>query len=101
MKIAILGLRGLPSSYSGYETFIGELAPRLVQRGHDVTIYCRKALFAAQPAEHLGMRMRYLPSIEHKFLSTLSHTALAITDASLRQFDLIFVVNAANGIFGF
>lgn len=100
MKIAILGIRGLPSSYSGYETFIGELAPRLVQRGHEVTIYCRKALFAERPDWHLGMRMRYLPSVEHKFLSTLSHTALAITDASLRRFDLVFVVNAANGLFG-
>ena len=101
MKIAILGIRGLPSSYSGYETFIGELAPRLVQRGHDVTIYCRSALFTERPPEHLGMKMRYLPSIEHKFLSTLSHTALSITDASLRGFDLILVVNAANGLFGF
>ena len=82
MKIAILGIRGMPSSYSGYETFIGELAPRLVQRGHDVTIYCRSALFTERPPEHLGMKLRYLPSVEHKFLSTLSHTALSITDAS-------------------
>lgn len=101
MKIAILGIRGLPSSYSGYETFIGELAPRLAQRGHEITIYCRRALFAERPSEYLGMKMRYLPSVEHKFLSTLSHTALSITDASLRRFDLIFVVNAANGLFGF
>ena len=101
MKIAILGIRGLPSSYSGYETFIGELAPRLAQRGHEVTIYCRSALFQEQPPVHLGLNMRYLPSMEHKFLSTLSHTTFAITDASLRRFDLIFVVNAANGLFGF
>jgi glycosyltransferase involved in cell wall biosynthesis len=101
MKIAILGIRGLPSSYSGYETFIGELAPRLAQRGHEVTIYCRSALFPERPPAHLGLNMRYLPSMEHKFLSTLSHTAFAITDASLRRFDLIFVVNAANGLFGF
>lgn len=101
MRIAILGIRGLPSSYSGYETFIGELAPRLAQRGHDVTIYCRRALFEQRPSEYLGMKMRYLLSMEHKFLSTLSHTVLAITDASLRRFDLVFVVNAANGLFGF
>lgn len=100
MKIAIIGIRGLPSTYSGYETFIGELAPRLQQRGHDVTIYCRKSLFKERPAEYQGMRMRYLPSVEHKFLSTLSHTALSIMDASLRDFDLVFVVNAANGLFG-
>ena len=87
MKIAILGIRGLPSTYSGYETFVGELAPRLVQRGHEVTIYCRKALFDERPVEHLGMKMVYLPSLEHKFLSTLSHSAFAITHASVRRFN--------------
>jgi glycosyltransferase involved in cell wall biosynthesis len=101
MKIAILGIRGMPSTYGGYETFVGELAPRLAQRGHEVTVYCRSALFKERPTEHLGVKLRYLPSIEHKSLSTLSHTALCITDASLRGFDLIFVCNAANGLFGF
>lgn len=101
MKIAILGIRGLPSTYSGFETFVGELAPRLVKRGHKVTIYCRRALFKERPVEHLGMSMRYVPSIEHKFLSTFTHTAWGLADASLRRFDLIFVVNAANGVFGF
>jgi glycosyltransferase involved in cell wall biosynthesis len=101
MKIAIMGIRGMPSTYGGYETFVGELAPRLAQRGHDVTIYCRSGLFKERPPEHLGVKLRYLPSLEHKSLSTLSHTALSITDASLRDFDLIFVCNAANGLFGF
>jgi glycosyltransferase involved in cell wall biosynthesis len=101
MKIAILGIRGLPSSYSGYETIIGELAPRLVQRGHEVTIYCRSALFKDRPKVHKGMQMVYLPSLEHKFFSTLSHTALATVHASFGKHDLIFVVNAANGMFGF
>lgn len=100
MKIAIIGIRGLPSTYSGYETFIGELAPRLLKLGHEITIYCRKALFVERPARYLGMKMRYVPSIEHKFLSTLSHTALSVVDASLRNYDLLFVVNAANGLFG-
>ena len=101
MKIAIIGIRGLPSTYSGYETFISELAPRLQQLGHEITIYCRRVLFSERPDYFQGMRMRYLPSIEHKFLSTLSHTALSVMDASVRKYDLILVVNAANGIFGF
>lgn len=101
MKIAILGIRGLPSSYSGYETFIGELAPRLAQRGHEITVYCRRALYSERPKFHQGMRMVYLPSLEHKFLSTLSHTAFSMLHASLGDHDLVFVVNAANGMFGF
>lgn len=100
LRIAIAGIRGLPSTYSGYETFIAELAPRLVQRGHDVTVYCRKGLFAERPAEYQGMKMVYLPSLEHKAFSTLSHTFFAVTHATFAKGDLVFVVNAANGMFG-
>jgi len=101
MKIGILGLRGLPSTYSGYEAVMTELAPRLVQRGHDVTVYCRSGLFKEKPPEWRGVKLRYIPSIEHKVASTLTHSFLSITDASFRSFDVIFVVNAANGMFGF
>jgi len=100
MRIAILGIRGLPSTYSGYETFVGELAPRLVQRGHEVTIYCRKSLFPERPEMFQGMRMTYLPSIEHKFFSTLSHSLFSITHATFGKYDVILAVNAANGMFG-
>lgn len=101
MKIAILGMRGLPSTYSGFETFVGELAPRLVERGHSVSIYCRKSLYTDRPKVYRGMTMFYLPSIENKFLSTFSHSFLSLLHASLRSYDIILVVNAANGIFGF
>ena len=49
MRIAIMGIRGLPSTYSGYETFADALGSRLVQRGHDVLVYCRAALFSQHP----------------------------------------------------
>src|SRR5205814_1425229 len=70
LKVAILGIRGFPSTYGGYETFVGELAPRLAERGHDITVYCRGSLYSEQPAEHLGIKLRYVSSFEHKFLST-------------------------------
>jgi len=101
VRIAILGLRGLPSTYSGYEAFLSELGPRLAQRGHEVTVYCRKSLFPEKPAEWRGVKLRYIPSIEHKVASTLSHTFFSICDAALGPYDLVFVVNAANGMFGF
>lgn len=102
LRIAIAGIRGLPSTYSGYETFIEELAPRLAERGHEVTVYCRKALFTERAPFYKGMKMIYLPSIEHKMFSTLSHSLLSIGHASFtRDFDILLVVNAANGMFGF
>ena len=41
MKIAILGTRGIPASYSGFETAAEQLASRLSDRGHEVIVYCR------------------------------------------------------------
>ena len=41
MKIAILGTRGIPASYSGFETAVEQLASRLTERGHEVVVYCR------------------------------------------------------------
>lgn len=100
MKIAILGLRGLPSTYSGYEAFLSELAPRLAQRGHEITVYCRSSLFKEQPPEWNGVKLKYMGSVEHKVASTLSHSAVCMMDAARGAYDLIFVVNAANGMFG-
>ena len=41
MRIAILGIRGVPANYGGFETFAEQLGMRLVQRGHEVTVYGR------------------------------------------------------------
>jgi hypothetical protein len=50
LRLAIFGGRGIPSTYSGTETFFIELAPRLVERGHEVIVYCRKSLFKERPS---------------------------------------------------
>jgi glycosyltransferase involved in cell wall biosynthesis len=100
VRIAILGLRGLPSTYSGYEAFLSELGPRLAQRGHEVTVYCRKSLFPERPTEWRGVRLVYTTSMEHKVASTLSHSLVSICAATAGPYDLVFVVNAANGMFG-
>ena len=92
-------MRGIPSSYSGYETFIGELAPRLAARGHQVTVACRRSLFPTRPEVWNGVRLRYLPSFEHKAFSTLSHSWLAMRAAVRARPDVILAVNAATGLF--
>lgn len=97
ISVAILGCRGFPSTYSGYETFVGELAPRLARQGHAVTVYCRKSLFRERPAILQGVRLRYLPSIETKNLGTLTHTFCAVADALVRPFDVLFFVNPGTG----
>jgi glycosyltransferase involved in cell wall biosynthesis len=96
LRIAIFGGRGIPSTYSGTETFFIELAPRLVERGHEVIIYCRRSLFKERPAEYRGVRLIYLPSIETKNLGTFTHTLACMIDVLRRDVDAMLVTNVAN-----
>ena len=96
LRIAMLGSRGIPHTYSGYEAFIGEVGPRLVERGHEVTVYCRRRLFRERPKTYKGVRLIYLPSIETKTVGTLTHTLVSMWDVMFRRMDVIFVVNVAN-----
>jgi len=96
LRIAMLGSRGIPHTYSGYEAFIGEVGPRLVERGHEVTVYCRRSLFRERPKTYKGVRLIYLPSIETKTVGTLTHTLVSMWDVMFRRMDVIFVVNVAN-----
>lgn len=96
LKIAILGSRGMPVTYSGYEVFVGELAPRLARRGHEVVVYCRRSLFKDRPKYYEGVRLVYLPSLETKELSTLSHTLFSAVDMLFRRVDVGLVVNIGN-----
>lgn len=102
MRIAIVGSRGFPYAYSGYETFVAAVAPRLVERGHEVTVYCHRGLFKERPPAVRGVRLVYVPSIEHKVLSQLSHSFLATLHVALAERpDVALYVNSANGPFGF
>jgi glycosyltransferase involved in cell wall biosynthesis len=96
LRIAMVGSRGIPHTYSGYEAFLGEVGPRLVERGHEVMVYCRRRLFLERPKEYKGVRLIYLPNIETKVLGTFSHTLLCMVDMLFRRVDVTLVVNVAN-----
>lgn len=96
MRIAILGTRGVPACYSGFETLAEELGARLVRRGHEVTVYTRRHMATPGVAEHRGIRIKVLPAWRTKTLETLSHTALSCLHASRRRYDVALVCNAAN-----
>jgi glycosyltransferase involved in cell wall biosynthesis len=101
LRIAVVGCRGYPYVYSGYETFVAAVAPRLAAPGHEVTVYCHRGLFTARPAVVDGVRLVYVPSIERKVLSQLSHSLLVTLHvvAGVRP-DVVLYVNSANGPFG-
>jgi len=98
LRLAFCGGRGIPSSYSGTETFFMEVAPRLVQRGHDVIVYCRRSCFSVRPTLYQGVRLIYLPSIETKSLGTLTHTLACMLDVLWRRVDALLVTNVANAV---
>lgn len=99
MRIAILGTRGVPAAYGGFETFAEELGARLVERGHAVTVYGRRHVIPPGVDEHRGMRLRILPTIRHKYLDTVVHTALSVIDVLPRRLDLVLICNNANAPF--
>src|SRR5450432_2222102 len=102
MNIAILGSRGVPSGYSGYEAFAEELGVRLVQRGHQVTVYAHKNIFAPEKRlpEYRGIRLLYIPSMKGKNTSQFSHSFLSTLKVIFSKTDVVLFCNAANGPFG-
>jgi glycosyltransferase involved in cell wall biosynthesis len=101
MKVAIIGSRGYPYVYSGYETFVKELSERLVLKNIEVKVYCHKNLFATHPKFVKGIELVYIPTIETKSLSQLIHSFFSMFHACFTKTDVILVVNAGNGPFGF
>ena len=99
MRIAIIGTRGVPAAYGGFETFAEELGARLVERGHRVTVYGRAHVVPAGLRTYRGMRLRVLPTIRHKYLDTVVHTGLSVLDALPRRFEVVLVCNNANAPF--
>jgi glycosyltransferase involved in cell wall biosynthesis len=99
VRIAILGTRGVPARYSGFETLAEDLGARLVARGHEVTVYCRHHPDGEGLREHRGMRRVALPALRTKHLETLSHTLLSSLHALGRRYDAVLLCNAANAIF--
>lgn len=93
----MIGTRGVPAAYGGFETAIEEIGSRLAAQGHEITVYCRSTRGGERPKTHLGMELVHLPALRSKSLETLSHTSLSVAHLLLhRRKDAAFVFNAAN-----
>jgi glycosyltransferase involved in cell wall biosynthesis len=96
MRIALLGTRGIPANYGGFETFAEEISVRLVERGHEVTVFCRER---HRQSMYRGVRLRHLPTIRHKYLDTVAHTGISTAALLFSRFDAVLYCNAANAVF--
>ncbi|MCZ0858725.1 DUF1972 domain-containing protein [Actinomyces israelii] len=101
LRIAMIGTRGVPARYGGFETAIEEVGRRLAGRGHRVLVYSRNPdADAPLPPLYRGMRVVELPAMRRRSLETLSHTGVSIAHLLRRVHpDVAFVFNAANSLF--
>jgi glycosyltransferase involved in cell wall biosynthesis len=101
VRIGILGTRGIPARYGGFETLAEELSARLAARGHDVTVYARTRYAERGLREWRGAKVRVLPTIPTKYLDTVAHGFLSGLDAAFERFDSVLVCNAINAAASF
>ncbi|WP_136193577.1 DUF1972 domain-containing protein [Actinomyces procaprae] len=101
LRIAMLGTRGVPARYGGFETAIEEVGRRLADRGHRVLVYSRNPEPGTPlPRTYRGMRVAELPALKKRSLETLSHTALSVRHLLPRVHpDVAIVFNSANSPF--
>ena|SRR5438874_1547126 len=96
----MLGTRGVPASYSGFETCVEQVGKRLAARGHRVLVYCRTGQPGAAGADYLGMKRVVLPAIKTKGLETLTHSALSTAHALIRDRpDAVVIFGVGNAVF--
>jgi glycosyltransferase involved in cell wall biosynthesis len=99
LRLAILGTRGIPARYGGFETFAEEIAVRLVERGIDVTVYC-EAGDTAGPASHRGVRLAYVPAVRWGPLTTILFDLRCLIDAR-KGFDVVYMLGYGSAPFCF
>jgi glycosyltransferase involved in cell wall biosynthesis len=98
-RVAILGSRGFPSTYGGYETLVRYLARAWVRQGIDVTVYCRDKKDGKSKWVDEGVTCRWTPGWDTQSFSTLSYGLTSHLDAGFRRFDAALILNVANGFF--
>jgi glycosyltransferase involved in cell wall biosynthesis len=100
MRIAMLGTRGVPAAYSGFETCVEQIGKRLAARGHKVFVYSRAPWRKRSDSSYLGMNRIVLPNVRTKGLDTLSHTGISTVHALVRlRPDVALVFGVGNSVF--
>ena len=92
----MLGMRGIPANYGGFETCVEEVAPRLADLGHHVTVYCRLPQIGYESDVYRGVRLVKLPTLRNKYLDTVAHSTLSVFHAAMRRYDVVIVFGVGN-----
>ena len=96
LRIAILGSRGYPSTYGGFETFVRRIGPWLVARGHAVVVYGRGGRTKVE-REIDGLHVVETRGLQGKTSSTVTHGLTGALHCLRHRPDVVLVLNVANG----
>lgn len=99
LSIAMIGTRGVPAHYGGFETCVEEVGARLAEKGHEVVVYCRGVDPKDRLPAYRGMTLVHLPAMQRRTAETLSHTALSAAHLFTHRTDVALVFNCANAPF--
>lgn len=89
MHIAMIGQKGVPATYGGVEHHVEEIGRRLVDRGHQVTVFSRRSYAELPQSPYLGMDVRLAPTIASKHLDAIVHSATSTVMALNRRCDIV------------
>jgi glycosyltransferase involved in cell wall biosynthesis len=101
LRIAMIGQRGVPATFGGIEHHVEELGARLVERGHEVTVFCRSNYVRQTATEYRGMRLARVPTIDTKHLDALAHSATSTLVAMRDSYDVVHYHALGPGLFAF
>lgn len=100
LRIAMVGLRGLPATFGGVERHVEELGWRLAARGHEVVVYSRPQYCEdRRMTEYRGMRLMCIPTVRWRGLEALVHSGLAATATVGRGYDVVHFHALGPGLF--
>ena len=100
MNIAIVGTRGIPNRYGGFERFAEQISSRFADRGHRVTVYCRRAFTRPDDVYDRRVRRVIVPSLHQKHLDTWVSTFFAAVHVAFTDNDIVLLCNVANSASG-
>ena len=100
LRIAMIGQRGVPATFGGIEHHVEELGSRLAQRGHEVIVYSRPNYVEDPVTEHMGMRVKIVPTVDSKHLDAIVHSGLSTVAAMRERVDVVHYHAIGPGIPG-
>lgn len=99
LRIAMIGLRGLPPTWGGIERHVEQIGSRLVAQGHRVDAFCRPHYTTATDPEHAGIGLRSVPCPNVRGFETFIHSGLSSLATLGRRYDIVHFHAIGPGLF--